>query len=1150
MAEGAVVTQAEPVGGTAPHQRIARIWAEMLDLPEVGCDDSFFQLGGSSLLAAFVVRRMRAELDVEVTLADLFEADTVNDLVAHLAATGAASSGPTLGAVPRPDRVPLSFAQRRLWFLAQLGEIGGAYNIPVAYRVHGALDESALRAAVTDVVARHEALRTTFPAVDGEPYQHVLEPGVTPGVVVRHCTEDEVPSVLTDAANQAFDLVAGLPVRVWLLRLDAQESVLVVVVHHIAADGWSFGPLLADLSSAYAARRAGTAPAFAALPAQYADFALWQREKLGSPADQDSVLATQLGYWREALVGAPEELPLPADRVRPAVPSFRGDSVRLRVGEDTARSVVDLAASAQCSVFMALQAAVAVVLSRHGAGSDIVLGTPVAGRGAGDVDDVVGFFVNTLAVRVDTGGEPAFRTLLDRVRTATTGAYAHQHVPFDLVVEELNPARTMARNPLFQVMVAFQDLPGEVPSLAGARLTPEPVGVTTAQFDLVFEFRQTAEGIAGSVDYSTDLFDRPTAVALADRFTAVLDQLAARPEASIGEVDVVPPEERVLLRRWGETTADREPETVLDLFRARVSAAPEAVAVGGDRPLTYAGLDVEANRLARELVARGIGPEDVVALALPRGPELVVAAVAVLKAGAAYLPIDPVYPADRIAFMLADARPAMGLTVRAVAPTGTGWLSLDDPDTVRSVSVRDHHDLADGDRVRPQRRHNPAYVIYTSGSTGTPKGVVVSHGNLAYLLAWALDEFDPGGLAAVPLTTSLCFDVSVFELFGTLASGGTVTVLRDALAVAEPPGSASTLVSGVPSVLGHLAGQGPLPMSADTVVLAGESLPAATASQVRAAFRARRVMNAYGPTETTVYATAWTGTGPVESSPPIGRPLPGTRVYVLDTRLRQVPPGVVGELYIAGAGVTRGYLSRPGGTAERYVADPFGPPGSRMYRTGDLVRWTAAAELDYRGRADHQVKVRGFRIEPGEVEVALREHQDVAEAVVTARADPATGARLVGYVVPRPGRTLAADRIRDRVAGLLPDYMVPSAVVILDSFPLSPNGKLDRSALPEPDFSGERAAFRPPRSERERVLSELFSAVLDVPSVGVDDDFFRLGGHSLLATRLVSRARSALGTELTVRDLFEAPTVARLARRTGSTAPARPRLRRRHGVDG
>ncbi|MGW2822471.1 non-ribosomal peptide synthase/polyketide synthase [Streptomyces sp. NPDC001443] len=1112
-----VTTAAGRAPRTPQEQILCELFAEVLGLARTGVDEDFFELGGHSLLATRLVSRVRATLGVELELRSLFRSPTPAGVAAGLHDAGTARQA--LVPRPRPEPMPLSFAQRRLWFLQQFGAPSATYHMPLALRLTGDLDRAALSTALADVVARHESLRTVFPHVAGVPHQRVLDPteAAVP-LTVRAADEAELPALLREAAVRAFDLTSEVPLRAELFEIAPDEHVLLLVMHHIVGDGWSMGPLARDLATAYTTRQGGGAPTWPPLPVTYGDYTLWQHEILGDEHDTDSVFARQVTYWTEALAGLPERLRLPADRPRPAAMSYGGDLLELRIDAELHANLVELARRSGATLFMVLQAALAALYTRLGAGTDIAIGSPIAGRTDEALDDLVGFFVNTLVLRTDTSGDPSFAELLGRVRETALSAYAHQDVPFEHLVEVLNPSRSLSHHPLFQTGLVVQNAPGDDFGLPGLQVRRVSVLTGTARLDLTFGFAEehgpdgAPAGLSGAVEYSTDLFDRSTVEALAARWTRLLAAVAAAPDRPIGAIDLLSDGERreLLPAVEGRVAGASLPE----LFAAQVTATPDAVAlVCGDVELTYRQLDVRVNRFAHALIARGVGPERTVAVALPRSVESVVAVLGVLKAGAAYLPVDPAYPQARIRFMLDDARPA---------------LVVDDPATVGEG------DWPDTDPVVGLDARHPAYVIYTSGSTGRPKGVVVSHAGVSGLVAAQVERLGVAPGSRVLQFASPSFDAAFWDLCSALLSGAALVLApSDApLEALTDRGLGVTHVTLPPSAL---AAVDSADLTATTLVVAGE---ACTPELVARWAPGRRMINAYGPTETTVCATMSAPLAPGAGVPPIGRSVAGLRVYVLDERLRVVPPGVTGELYVTGPGLARGYLNRPGLTAGRFVACPLGPAGARMYRTGDLVRRRTDGELEYVGRADDQVKVRGFRIELGEIEAALAEHPAVAQAAVLAKDD-----RLVGYVAARPGTVVRPAELTAYLRDRLPDYLVPSTLVLLDVLPLTPNGKLDRAALPAPAAdAGSAGAGRAPRTPQEQILCELFAEVLGVPRVGVDDDFFDLGGHSLLATRLAARVRSVLGVELGLRALFLAPTAAGLAGALAGAGHARPAL--------
>ncbi|MFI5589850.1 amino acid adenylation domain-containing protein [Amycolatopsis sp. NPDC051758] len=1088
--------------GRAPRTPVEEVlcglFAEVLDASSIGVDDDFFALGGHSLMATRLVARVRAVFGVELQVRSVFETPTVAGLAALMSTSESAVARPALvRAEPRPDVLPLSFAQQRLWFLHRLEGPSATYNMPTAVRLTGELNTDALRIALSDVVERHEALRTVFPEINREARQLVLD-DVTIPLPTRTVTNATLADAVSEAARTVFELESEIPLRAELLRLGAQEHVLVLVFHHIASDGWSTAPLWRDLATAYTARQAGEAPQWTPLPVQYADYTLWQRDVLGEP-----VIEPQLDYWREALAGLPERIELPTDRPHPAEASYQGEQFAFGWDAELHSGLVDLARACGASVFMVVHAGLTAVLTRLGAGTDVPIGTSIAGRTDQALDDLVGFFVNTLVLRVDTGGDPSFRDLVARVRDRSLDAYAHQDVPFERLVEALNPVRSLAYHPLFQTMLAWQNNAVADLALPGLTVAEEPVRTGTARADLVFfvgERPGNQAGIRGTAEYNSDVFDRASVEAILGRLRTLLRAAVADPDTRIGTIDLLTDAEHERLA--ADPATPLPAETTAELFSAQVARTPDATAlVFGAERLTYAELDTRATTLARALLARGAGPERVVAVALPRSADLVVALLAVLKTGAAYLPLDLNHPAERVELMLTDAEPHLvvaedGFEDRLVRPGDTGpepaWPSIS-PD-------------------------NPAYVIFTSGSTGRPKAVAGTQRALANRLHWGRDLAEGVRVAKSALT----FIDGSTELLGGLVAGDPV-VLADDVTATDPHAlaelvrtSGAQVLTVVPSLLDSFAEDAPADAftSVTTWITSGEPLSATLAEKVARRWPSAKLVNLYGCSEVAGDSLAQV-CGPVA----IGRPVANTHAYVLDAALRPVPPGVRGELYLAGAGLARGYLGRPALSAERFVASPF-EPGERMYRTGDQVRRRTDGALEFLGRADQQIKIRGFRVEPGEVEAVLTADASVARAVVIAREN-----RLIAYVVPS-GDSVDPTALRASLAARLPEYLVPSAIVVLPELPVNVNGKLDRAALPDPEV---RTSGRVARTPAEQALCELFADVLGVPAVAPDDGFFTLGGHSLLATRLVSRIRALLGVEVPIRAVFDAPTPARLA---------------------
>nr|WP_071926399.1 non-ribosomal peptide synthetase [Nocardia mangyaensis] len=1209
---------------TAQERLVAELFGEVLGRNDIGADDDFFALGGNSLIATRLVARLSAATGDRVAVRTLFETPTVAGLAAVVDPEGATASTSGLGTLARPDELPLSPAQRRMWFLNRFDQGGGAgaaaYNLPFALRLTGSLDVVALGAALRDVLARHEVLRTIYPDTGDGPIQRVL-PAEEVGLDVSAHRVD--PAELVDQvgtlAATAFDVTAEVPLRVRLLDITGSgpdaptEYVLAVVVHHIAADASSMPPLVRDVTTAYLARAAGRAPDWAALPVQYADYALWQLDRLGAEDDAESTAAQQIAFWRDELAGLPDLLELPADRPRPAVASLLGGRVPVRVDAATHAELARIAKDSGATVFMVLHTAFAVLLARLAGTADVAVGTPVAGRGERELDDLIGMFVNTVVLRTRYDGGTAFTDLLAAQRAADLAAFAAADVPFERLVEVLDPPRSTARHPLFQVGLSFQNVDRAALELPGLRIAPVSADLAVSQFDLHlivgdgYDAEGTPTGIEGFFTYATDLFDAETVAAFADRLTLLLDAVVREPGVVVGDVDLRTAAERAAEITSGAADLAMPGGTLAEL---PVRARPEAVALVADLPegrleITYAAFEARVNRLARHLISLGVGPESLVALALPRSIDLVVAMFAVTRSGGAYVPIDPDQPADRTDYILHTAAPICVLS-NGFRTDAAPVVRVDHP----AVESADSAPITDDDRRAPLRPDNTAYVIFTSGSTGRPKGVAVPHAAVVNQLQWLRGEFGTGSADVFLLKTPATFDLSVWEFWSAAACGGR-------LVIAAPDGhrdpayldvliadAGVTTLTAVPSLLDTLVGywdarsssaQGsatraeqrnpahgevssssawalpgiparggasaressPAEVSSSgqplvRILAIGEALPGALAQRLLKALPGTRIDNLYGPTEAAVSITDHRVTAADVLSVPIGTPEWNSRAYVLDERLRPVPPGVRGELYLAGVQLARGYLRKAALSAERFVADPF-EPGARMYRTGDLVTrgavypvagaagGTAGGELNYLGRTDFQIKVRGFRVEPGEVEAALLALPGVVEAAVLARTDGHLGDRLVAYVV---GTELDVAQAKSALRATLPAYLVPDAFVVLDALPRTVNGKLDRTALPAPAV--EAATFRAPATPTEQLIAGVYAQILEVEAVGADDDFFALGGNSLLATRAAARIGAALDRTVGVRLLFEAPTVSDLALRVHRSvaAAARPLVAR------
>ncbi|WP_158206633.1 non-ribosomal peptide synthetase [Pseudoduganella flava] len=1105
-----------------PRERaLAEAWCEVLGCDTVGLDDSFFELGGHSLLAARLVARLRAA-GLGLTVRDVFEAPTIAGQVER--AAGVAEAGPALLPVARDGAMPLSYAQQRLWFLAQLEGITATYNMPHAVRLHGALDVAALRTAIEGLVARHEVLRTVY--AEG-PRQVVLPADAfTVGWEdwSGHADAGALAARAEADSRRGFDLRHEPPLRVTVIRLAPDDHALLLCLHHIAGDGWSIELLWRELEQGYAAALAGTAPP-AAPALQYIDYACWQREWLAGERG-----ARQLDYWRRQLDGLPPLLELPTDRARPAARRHAGASLPVAVPAELLPALRALGHDGQASLFMTLLAVFQLVLARYSGQDDIAVGSPVANRPRAELDGLIGFFANTLVLRTRVDSAASFRTLLAAVRETTLAAHEHQDLPFEQLVEALQPARSLSYSPLFQVM--FNLLHGAAETIALPQVKSEVLPATqhVAKFDLTLTLQERGGSLAGTLEYDVDLFDAASVARLWRHYVAVLEHVLAAPDTPLQAMDLLGAAERAELAAWNATAAPYPDTCLHTLFEAQAARTPDAIAlVCDDAEVSYAALNGRANALAQQLRALGVRPEDTVGVCLPRTADLVVALLAVLKAGGAYVPLDPHYPDGRLAHIADSARPAVVL----VDGEGAQRLTALVPAGTRVALVDAAHDPVAPAPLPATLPGQLAYVIYTSGSTGRPKGVAITHANAVAMLAWARQEFDAEALRCVLASTSICFDLSVFELFLPLVTGHTVLLVRDALVLAErPPARPVTLVNTVPSAMEALLAADALPASVRVVNLAGEALARSLVDKLHARDHVRAVYNLYGPSEDTTYSTG----GPVERGgaqpPTIGRPLHNTRAYVLDAALRPVPPGAPGELYLAGCGVSRGYLGQPALTAERYVPNPHATaPGERLYRTGDLVRHLHDGRLAYLGRADHQVKLRGFRIELGEIESVLVAAGGVRTAVAVVRPLGDGVDALVAFVEPDGTAPVTSAGLRRALAGQLPEYMVPTRIVTETALPLTQNGKIDRKALSLLPLAADVPDFDPPVSETEQRLAHLWCEVLGLKRVGRHDDFFSAGGHSLLATALNARMPAAFGVATAVRDIFLYPRLADQAER-------------------
>jgi len=1046
------------------------------------------------------------------------------------------------------DAAPLSFSQESQWFLDQLEPNSSLYNINKGLRLRGSLNLPALQQSLDTIVARHEALCTTFAAIDGCPVQVIAEPQAMSLSVVDLSRrpevgrETEAQRLLEAEAQRPFDLAHGPLIRATLVRLEEEHHLLLLSMHHIISDSWSMGVLLRELTALYQSFSAGRPSPLQELPIQYADYALWQREWL-----QGETLEQHLAYWRRQLAGAPAVLELPTDRPRPAVQSFRGEKQSVLLSKALSEGLKALSQHEGVTLFMTLLAAFNALLARYCGQEDILVGSPIAGRTRVEAERLIGFFVNTLVLRTDLAGDPTFRELLTRVREVALGAYAHQELPFDRIVEELKPERSLSVNPIFQVMFSLQNAPMAELGLEGLSLSSLKLSGTTSKFDLTLSITEVADGLRASFEYSTDLFEAATITRLLAHFRNLLAAIVSDPDRRLSDLPLLTEAERAqLLVEWNQTQAEYPREACIQqLFEAQVEQTPEAVAVVFEgQQLTYRELNRRANQLAHYLRKQGVGPEVLVGICVERSLEMLVGMLGILKVGGAYVPLDPAYPTERLAYMLEDAAMPVLLTqhrlVNSLPETRAKAICLDSD--WEMISREDEQNP-----VCEVKAEDLAYVIYTSGSTGRPKGVLIQHRSLVNYTEAVSEvyEITPGDRALQ--FASISFDASAEEIYSCLTRGATLVLRTDEMLESADSflhhcRQWAITVLNLPTAYWHelLArlDERPLsfPPSVRLVIIGGErALPERLALWQKLVGTTVRLVNTYGPTETTIGATlcdltGWTTDGPLREVP-IGRPVPNTQAYILDRHLQPVPVGVPGELFIGGDGLARGYLNRPELTQERFIRHPFtARPEDRLYRTGDLVRYLVDGQIEFLGRVDQQVKVRGFRIELGEIEAVLNQHPLVRESAVVAREDVPGDKRLVAYLTPADESGPTNSELRSYLKQQLPDYMVPAAFVLLKALPLTPNGKVDRRALPAPDEMRPELEeqYAAPRTPAEEILAASWAKVLRRERVGVHDNFFELGGHSLLATQVISRVREAFQVELPLRCLFEAPTVATL----------------------
>ncbi|MEV0537296.1 amino acid adenylation domain-containing protein [Kitasatospora sp. NPDC050463] len=1111
---------------TPAEQTVARIWSELLEVPQVGLEDNFFQLGGYSLLMTELAKRLHQASGTPIVLADLFGAVTVRAQAALLAATEPETAGIT--PVPRDRPLPLSYGQRRIWLLDTM-EPSPEWTAPLFLRLPGDIEADTVRLVLDTLADRHEALRTRYTVVDGEPRQEI---GETLPIELK-CAEgsrEQIVELFREQFETGFDLTSGRLWRATLARTpaDGDGQLLLVTIHHIACDGWSAAILEEEFHLLCAALRAGVAPQLPAVPVQYADYAGWQQEWHSKER-----LADELDYWRTTLDGL-VPLELPADHPRPAKRDPHGDVVTFDIPQHLMAAVTDLGQSREATPFMTLLTAFGTVLARLSGQWDVVVGTPVAGRTRPEVDRTVGFFLNSLVLRCQLAEGLTFTEALEKVRVVCREAFAHQNLSFEHIVDELRPERDQSRTPLYQVAFNLHDgqLIGGMPDRADIDYLHPARQV--AKTDLTLYVRSEADGTwSGAFEYTDALFERATVERLADHFLRLLESVTTEPGVTLADAEIMAEQAREQLTGWGTgERADWPAATTLDLFEEQVRATPDAVAViAGDTRLTYAEVDERANRIAHHLIALGAGPDTVVGLCLARGPELVPALLGTWKADAAYLPLDPSLPAERLRHVLSDCRSPLLVTASDQVSATEGYQGT------RVLLDTDRAAIQAHPAERPARSGDPellAYAIYTSGSTGRPKGVMVHHRGLANHLRWAARDL-VGGEGGAPLFSSIAFDLPATNLYVPLITGRAVHVLPADLDLAT---LGDTLLAGAPYAFvkltpGHLElltdqlSDGQMSALARLVLVAGEELPARLANRWLTALGTGRLINEYGPTEASIGSTVHPVDRPQEAAVPLGGPLPNTTTVVLDPAGRPVPIGVAGELHVGGEGLARGYHGRPELTAEKFVPNPYGPAGSRLYRTGDLTRLLPDGSISFLGRIDTQVKLRGYRIELGEIEAVLSELAPVRDAVVIVR-EGATGEKaLVGYLVAEDTGPLDLELVRAGIAERLPDYMVPSAFAVIDRIPLTANGKVDRRALP--DLDAGDADYQPPTTPTEERIAQIWAELLGLPRVGVQDNFFALGGHSILAIRMTSQLQDEFDIDLSIGTVFAQPTVGRLA---------------------
>ncbi|RDV11082.1 amino acid adenylation domain-containing protein, partial [Pontibacter diazotrophicus] len=1115
---------------TETEEKLAKIWQELLQVEKVGVEDNFFELGGHSLLATRLVSSVRKVFQTELQIKDIFAYPTIAGIAELLASNKLARVLPAITAFPHDtnDKLPLSFSQERLWFIDQL-QGSSHYHLPAVFRLTGELDVAGLEDAFRQIVKRHEALRTVFLQEEGQAYQQVLDADWQLSHMNGHSFVDATGlyAAIQSAVEQPFDLSKDFMLRAVLVELSEQEHLLVVVLHHIASDGWSVSVLVQELTELYAARQQKREAVLPQLPIQYADYAVWQRDYL-----QGEVLEEQTSYWKNKLAGV-EALQLPTDYVRPSVQSTRGARLDLNLDKDLSQKLEQFSNRKEVTLFMSLLSAFKVLLYRYSGQEDICVGSPIAGRVQPEVEPLIGFFVNTLALRSNLGNNPNFNDLITQVKDTTMEAYAHQDLPFEKVVEAAGVARDMSRSPLFQVMFILQNTP-EVPEirLGDLTLTSQPFEGVSAKFDMTLSVTSHADGLQLNVEYCADLFSEATVSRMMGHYERLLSLLVAEPTTGIDELPLLGEQECKLLLEEFNATATTYPndKTLVELFEEQVDKSPDAVAaVFEEEELTYAELNKRANQLAHYLQKKGVKADTLVPVCVDRSAEMLVGLLGVMKVGGAYVPLDPSYPQDRIQYMLEDTKATLVLG-------NSAYSELLEEEEGRYIVLldRDWEKIAEEPLNNPHRSLEPSslvYVIYTSGSTGRPKGVLIQHQSLVNFLYSMIQHLEVKPKASLLAVTTYSFDISYLELYMPMLVGGKVIVatrevatdgylLQEKLAQHQPE-----YMQATPATWQMLLDSGWQNSEHSTVLIGGEAVRKSLKDSLIKI--SKKVWNLYGPTETTI----WSACKELKAGEKItiGKPIANTQIYILDKAGAPAPVGVAGELCIGGDGLARGYLNRADLTAERFIPDPFSQdPTARIYRTGDLARWLANGEVEYLSRLDDQVKIRGYRIELGEIESVLQQCDGVSKGVVVAKEDTNGSKRLVGYVVPQ--ESYKKEAVLTQLKSRLPDYMVPSLFVTLTELPLTPNGKVNRKALPEPDIAELLThQYVAPRNETEEKLTRLWQDLLGLERVGVKDNFFELGGDSLLVVRVVSLIREEFSLNIPVNTLFKFTCIAELA---------------------